>query len=98
MKLKAAKIENGLVVDIIVGDYNWAIERLGGNWIDATDKVVGVGYEYTNGEFIAPNPQPFPSWTLNENNEWIPPVPFPSDGEFYYWSEEELNWIKPSFE
>lgn len=98
MKLKAAKIDNGLVTDIIVGDYNWAIERLGGEWIDITDRVVGVGYEYTNGEFVARNPQPFPSWTLDNDNVWQPPTPYPSDGEFYYWSEEELNWIKPLFE
>ena len=45
MKLKAAKIENGIVTDIIDGDYQWSIERLGRDWIDATDKIVGVGYE-----------------------------------------------------
>lgn len=98
MKLKAAKIENGLVIDLIAGDYNWAIERLGGDWVNATDKVVGVGYEYTNGEFVEPNPQPFPSWTLNEENNWTAPTPYPSDGEFYYWDEETLNWIKPLFD
>jgi hypothetical protein len=98
MKLKAAKIENGLVTDIIVGDYNWAIEKLGGYWVDATDKTVGVGYEYTDGNFIIQNPQPFPSWTLNENNEWVAPMEYPSGENFHYWDEETLSWIEHKFE
>ena len=94
MKLKAAKIETGIVTDIIVGDYNWAIERLGGEWVDATDKVVGVGYEFLNGDFIVPNPQPFPSWTLDNDNVWQPPTPYPSGGEFYWWDEDSKTWKK----
>lgn len=42
-------------------------------------------------------PQPFPSWTKNEDlNEWEAPVPYPAFDEknpkYYAWNEETLNW------
>lgn len=48
----------------------------------------------TDGAFIPPSP--FPSWVLNEDCVWQPPVPKPDnvEGETYYrWSESELNWV-----
>ena len=54
-------------------------------------QYAGIGYTYDDlrDEFVAP--QPFESWTLNENNDWQPPTPKP-DGN-YYWSEEDLEWV-----
>ena len=51
----------------------------------------GVGYYYDaiNDVFIAP--QPYPSWSLDENFNWQPPTPKPTEG-FRYWNEEELTW------
>ena len=49
----------------------------------------GIGYTYDaeRDAFIAP--QPFPSWTLNEDTcLWVSPVPMPDDGNVYYWDEE----------
>ena len=38
--------------------------------------------------------KPYPSWTLNEETcNWRPPVPYPSDGNKYVWSEDSLSWI-----
>lgn len=35
------------------------------------------------------SPQPFPSWTLNENSfRWEAPTPEPNDEKFYVWDEE----------
>ena len=46
----AYKIENGVVVDGIVGTAAWAIDRLGGLWIDSDRKVwVGGTWDETNG-------------------------------------------------
>jgi hypothetical protein len=48
----------------------------------------GVGYTYdaARDAFIAP--QPFPSWTLNEDTcLWAAPVAMPDDGKVYYWDE-----------
>ena len=53
----------------------------------------GIGYTYdsTRDAFIPP--QPFNSWTLNEDTcLWESPVPYPTDGKLYKWNEEILNW------
>ena len=53
----------------------------------------GIGYPYdaTRDAFIPP--QPFNSWTLNEDTcLWDSPVPYPTDDKLYKWNEEILNW------
>jgi len=53
----------------------------------------GIGYTYdsTRDAFIPP--QPFNSWTLNEDTcLWDSPVAYPEDGKSYRWNEEMLNW------
>ena len=53
----------------------------------------GIGYTYdsTRDAFIPP--QPFNSWVLNEDTcLWDSPVAYPTDGKFYKWNEEILNW------
>ncbi len=50
---------------------------------------VGFSYDAINDVFIAP--QPFPSWSLDDNFDWQPPTVMP-DG-FYLWDESTLNWI-----
>ena len=53
----------------------------------------GIGYSYdsTRDAFIPP--QPFNSWTLNEDTcLWDSPVAYPEDGKLYKWNEEILNW------
>jgi len=51
---------------------------------------IGYTYDHVRDEFVAP--QPFESWTLDENNDWQPPTPKP-DGA-YYWDENLLVWVK----
>ena len=57
----------------------------------------GKGYTYdkVRDAFIAP--QPFPSWTLDEDScIWNPPVAHPMDGKGpYKWDEDVGNWVKP---
>jgi|TARA_R100000093_G_scaffold46210_2_gene23912 hypothetical protein len=53
----------------------------------------GIGYKYDaeRDAFIAP--QPFPSWTLNEDTcLWEAPVAYPNDGKDYEWNEETTSW------
>ena len=39
------------------------------------------------------SPQPFPSWTLNEEFWlWEAPVEYPDDESSYAWNEETLSW------
>jgi hypothetical protein len=54
-------------------------------------QYAGIGYTYDEDadQFVAP--QPFPSWSLDSNNDWQPPVPYPSSGS-YFWDEETEGW------
>jgi hypothetical protein len=52
---------------------------------------IGFTYDAVNDVFIAS--QPFPSWSLDENDDWQPPTPMPSTGGPYEWSEEDLEWV-----
>lgn len=45
----AAQIKANIVEDVIVANYEWAIENIGGEWVDCTngDKPsAGVGFTY----------------------------------------------------
>lgn len=53
----------------------------------------GIGYTYDRQRdaFIAP--QPFSSWTLNEETcLWDPPIQYPNNDKNYTWDEETLSW------
>lgn len=82
---------------------------LGGTWVQTSYNArirknyagIGMIYDNTRDAFIAP--QPYPSWTLNEETcLWEPPVPYPADGikfswqdetvPSYIWNEEITNW------
>ena len=53
----------------------------------------GVGYTYDSERDAFIPPQPYPSWTLNEETcLWDSPVPYPEDGQIYNWNEETQTW------
>jgi hypothetical protein len=55
----------------------------------------GIGYTYDVQRDAFIPPQPFPSWTLNEDScLWQPPTPMPDDGKMYDWYEATLSWIE----
>jgi len=55
-------------------------------------QYAGVNYTYDSikDKFIAP--QPFASWSLNNNDDWIAPIPYPEDGQRYTWNEANQSW------
>lgn len=75
--------------------------RLSGEWRQTSYSAsfrynyAGIGFAFDpsvgeHGAFIAP--QPFASWSLDDDMKWQPPVPYPSDGEEYGWNEETQEW------
>jgi hypothetical protein len=52
---------------------------------------IGFIYDAVNDVFIAP--QPFASWSLDQNFDWQPPTPAP-EGMDWYWDEDSLSWIE----
>ena len=60
-------------------------------------QYAGIGFTYdpVNDVFIVP--QPYGSWTLDENFDWQPPTPMPSDAsetKRYAWFEPNRVWIE----
>ena len=54
----------------------------------------GVGYSYDAQRDAFIPPQPYPSWTLDEDTcLWQAPVTMPDDGKMYEWDENTLSWI-----
>ena len=76
----------------------WCHNLLGGTWVQTSyngrirKQYAGIGYTYdaAKDEFVAP--QPFPSWTLDSNNDWQPPTPKPEG--LFIWDEDSLSWVE----
>ena len=53
----------------------------------------GIGYTFDQSRdaFIAP--KPYDSWSLDEDScLWVAPIPYPTDGQKYFWNEENQSW------
>ena len=70
------------------GYSNWKQTSYNGNM---RKQYCGVGFYYdaVNDVFIAP--QPYLSWSLDNNFDWQPPTPMPTEGR-WIWNEETLSW------
>ena len=53
---------------------------------------LGMTYDSVKDKFI--DEQPYPSWSLDGNDDWQAPVARPDDGKVYYWDEDTTNWIE----
>jgi hypothetical protein len=103
-----AKVENGIVTQVIVADGpDWCEKNLGGEWIQTSYNTFGgvhkegkfpihknyAGIDYTFDGIGFAAPQPFESWTLNKDTYlWEAPVARPEDSKDYAWNEKELEW------
>jgi len=67
--------------------------RLGGT--PFRKNYAGIGYTYDPDRDAFIPPQPFPSWTLDEQTcHWISPIPIPTGDKRYVWDEQTLQWIE----
>lgn len=77
---------------------------LGGRWIQTSynnrirKQYAGIGYSFDEAADVFVAPQPFPSWTLDANHDWQPPVSRPEDGVMYFWNEDKLDWEAIKYE
>jgi len=55
-------------------------------------QYAGIGYTYDSVNDVFISPQPYPSWTLDENFDWQAPTPYPEGEDFYTWNESTLSW------
>jgi len=74
--------------------------KLGGVWKQTSyagsfrKNYAGIGYIYDTQKDAFIGPQPFESWSLNEETcRWEAPIPYPTDGKKYYWNEDDQEWV-----
>ena len=65
---------------------------LGGTPFRKNYAGIGDSYDPIRDAFIPP--QPYPSWTLNEDTcNWEAPVPMPVvEGKYFIWNEATTSW------
>ena len=56
-------------------------------------QFAGIGYTYDPIDDVFVSPQPYASWTLDNNHDWQPPVPYPADG-LWTWDEDNQEWVE----
>lgn len=95
---------------IVADDKRWCEENLGGTWIETCQytagnkhseggtplraNYAGIGFTYEEERDVFYAPQPYPSWVLDENFQWQPPVARPENPEkLVSWSEEAGKWV-----
>ena len=70
----------------------------GGEWVQTSyngtirHNYAGIGHTWDGTGFA--EPQPYGSWTLDENYVWQPPTPIPDDGTNYTWDEASASWVQ----
>ena len=96
--------DNELLVDGVEVESKGAefcANLFGGEWVQTSyndnirKQYAGIGYTYdpVNDVFICP--QPYGSWTLDDNFDWQPPTPKPVvEGKEYAWFEPNRVWIE----
>lgn len=59
--------------------------------------AINFTYDSFKDKFISP--QPYPSWSLDSNDDWQPPIVKPEltleqkeNNDFYIWNETNQNW------
>ena len=100
-----AKIDsNNIVTEVIVAEKDFINSGLVGDeflWVQTSYSdsfrknyaAIGFTYDKTRDAFY--QPQPYPSFTLNETTcLWESPVAYPDDGKEYNWNEDTTNWVE----
>ena len=57
-------------------------------------QYAGIGYSYDPVADVFVTPQPFPSWSLDSNHDWQPPIPRPLDDGLWAWNEDTQEWTR----
>lgn len=103
-----ALIKDGVVVNVIVAEQDF-IETQEGTWVQTSynthggvhtlggtplrKNYAGIGYTYDAVRDAFYQPQPYPSWNLNETScLWESPIAMPDDGQGYVWNETTTSW------
>ena len=75
----------------LIGESTWVQTSYNNNF---RKNYAGIGYTYDSTRDAFYQPQPYPSWTLDDDTcLWNPPTARPDDGKMYEWDENNQKWI-----
>ena len=101
MSIFAQVDKDGIVQQVIIIDQDTLDTGLFGdvtNWIETVEdgsirkQYAGFGFKYDKVNDVFISPQPFPSFSLDSNFDWEPPIPYPDDDKRYIWNEVTTSW------
>jgi len=73
---------------------------LGGTWIQTSyNDNIRANYAGPRGTYDLDNdvfldPKPVADWVLDDNYQWVPPLPKPDDGGLWLWEQGAGEWIE----
>ena len=73
----------------LFGNATWVQTSFNGKF---RKQYAGIGFKYDSENDVFIVPQPFNSWILDSNFDWVAPIEYPSDGKTYSWNEETISW------
>jgi hypothetical protein len=82
-------VGQSFIADTLKLDGIWKQTSYNGNF---RKQYAGIGYTYSAVDDVFIAPQPYPSWSLDDDFEWQPPIARPSEGS-WVWNEDEQDWI-----
>ena len=104
-----AKIEDNIVTEVIVAEQDFVNSGAVGDsflWVQTSyngnfrKQYATIGDTYDSAKDVFISPQPYPSWTLDRDYDWQPPIEMPEgsilhqDGNStgYVWDEDTQAW------
>jgi len=99
-----AKVESGVVTQVIVAEQDFINSGVVGDsflWIQTSynysfrKNYARINYTYDKVRDAFIPPQPYPSWTLDEDTcTWETSVAIPDATKLYDWDEDTTNWVE----
>ena len=98
------------VTEVIAAEQNFINSGAVGDsflWIQTSyndnfrKQFAGIGCTYDRIKDVFIRPQDYPSWVLNDTDDWVAPIDYPADGATfdnqegttYDWDEATTNWV-----
>ena len=89
--------ENGNEVEAI--GIEFCENLLGGRWLQTSyngnfrGNFAGIGGTYDPDLNVFLHPKPVFDWVVNDDFQWVPPIPKPDDG-LWVWDLETSEWVE----
>jgi hypothetical protein len=75
----------------IFSETEWRQTSYNGNF---RKNYAGIGYIFDAVRNAFIGPKSYDNWVFNEETcRWVPPIPYPTDGKEYQWSQNGNVWV-----